>query len=379
MKERDILNYLKGRATKEEQRQMEDWLLASYENLKRFYLIKAVSVASGLRDSAKEVDTDKGYAHFENTVSSQSKSSYHRLPSIIKYAAVAILLLGVGYLFQQDFFDSNAEEVLIPVKEAITLELEDGTIEVINPEGSKKVRNVKGDLVGNQNKTQLVYNGQSDSKELVFNTLKVPYGKRFDVILSDGTRVYMNSGTTLKYPIAFLEGVNREIFLTGEAYFDVTSDVSHPFIVNAEKLKVAVLGTQFNVLAYPEDTMTDVILVEGSVGLHLGDVMDGTVLYPGQKGILNRRAKIISTQKVNTNIYTTWRTGELIFRKMSFENLAKKLERYYNIEIEIENDTIKEEIFSGSFNNETIETVLHFLSASYNMDYIIKNNTVYIR
>ncbi|WP_422080762.1 FecR family protein [Ulvibacterium sp.] len=301
----------------------------------------------------------------------------------IRYASVAALFIGVlslGYFYERGTFDTSPENILIPANEAITLQLEDGTIEIIDPDGNKEVRDSKGNLVANQEHSQLNYSNAKDVKELVYNTLTVPYGKRFDVVLSDGTTVFMNSGTELKYPVVFLEKGNREVFVQGEAYFDVTSNNGRPFVVNAEGLNVEVLGTEFNVMAYPEDGMTDVILVEGSVGLTIEDTaQENVVLSPGEKGILDKNANTIATQKVNTNIYTAWRTGELVFRRMPFENLIKKLERHFNVSIVIENEALKQEVFSASFNNETIEAVLGFLNESYNIDYTIAENIIYIQ
>src|SRR5690606_36367432 len=108
----------------------------------------------------------------------------------------------------------------------------------------------------------------TNSDKLAYNTLKIPFGKKFRLQLSDGTMVHINSGSTLKYPIKFIAGENRQVYLDGEAFFDVAKDKKHPFIVNADNLNVRVLGTHFNVSNYPEDAVTDVVLVEGSVGMY---------------------------------------------------------------------------------------------------------------
>ncbi len=336
-----------------------------------------------LLDELPETKPEKAaalYAQIQDKVKQQS--TVRSKSRIWKYASVAAVFIGVlavGYFYQQGAFDSSEEGLLVPAHESITLQLEDGSIQVIDPTSSKTVRDAQGNLVANQDQSQLDYTEAGGSEVLVYNTLTVPYGKRFDVVLSDGTTVYLNSGTELKYPVSFLDEGNREVFVEGEAYFDVTSDTDRPFIVNAEALNVEVLGTEFNVFAYPEDARTDVVLVEGSVALAIGESTGNTVLSPGEKGIMDRVSQTIDTEKVNTNIYTAWRKGELVFRRMPFENLVKKLERHYNVTIEIENETLKKEVFSASFNNETIETVLGFLNDSYNIEYIIKDNTVYIQ
>lgn len=374
-----LLKFIQGECTREE----IEKLLAYVKSNKAIEGMPSLEDVLSLLDEVPDMEYAKSQAIYSTILEQgkrRSKTGFRK--RIIRYASVAAIFIGIltlGYFYQQGAFDASPENILMPANEAITLQLEDGTIEVIDPDSNKEVRDSKGNLVANQEERQLNYLDTRNVQELVYNTLTVPYGKRFDVVLSDGTIVFMNSGTELKYPVAFLKKGNREVFVQGEAYFNVASDNERPFVVNAEDLNVNVLGTEFNVLAYPEDGLTDVVLVEGSLGLTIGDTAENVVLSPGEKGILDRGTNTIATQEVNTSIYTAWRTGELVFRRIPFENLAKKLERHYNVSIVIENEALKQEIFSASFNNETIETVLGFLNDSYNIDYTIAENTIYIQ
>ena len=300
-----------------------------------------------------------------------------------KYASVAAVFIGVltlGYFYLQGFFGTDTEQLLVPPNEAITLQLEDGTLRVLNEDATEQIMDVQGDVVANQEQSQLDYTGAGSTEGLVYNTLKVPYGKRFDVVLSDGTTVYLNSGTELKYPVSFLTKGTREVFVEGEAYFDVNPDSERPFIVNAEALNVEVLGTEFNVLAYPEDGMTDVVLVEGRVGLYADETKSEktTVLTPGQKGSFDKSEENVFTERVNTTVYTAWRTGELVYRNLPFKNIARKLERHYNINIRLHNEELGEEPFSASFTNKTLEEVLSYFDELYGIEYKIENNQVLI-
>ena len=292
-----------------------------------------------LLDGLPETKPEKAATLYAQ-IQKKAKQQYNEKPKSKKwkYASVAAVFIGVltvGYFYQQGAFDSTPNVILAPANESITLQLEDGTIEVIDPTATKDVRDSNGNLVANQTQSQLDYSDSGETEELVYNTLTVPYGKRFDVVLSDGTTIHMNSGTELKYPVSFLKEGNREVYVEGEAYFDVTSDTARPFIVNAEKLNVEVLGTEFNVLAYPEDGLTDVVLVEGSVGMYADDAKNenSTILTPGLKGSFDKNDESVATEPVNTSVYTAWLTGELVFRRMPFENLVKKLERHYNVTI----------------------------------------------
>ena len=201
--------------------------------------------------------------------------------------------------------------------------------------------------------------------------------------LSDGTTVHLNSGTTLKYPVKFIAGENRQVFLDGEAFFDVAKDKKHPFIVNADNLNVRVLGTHFNVSNYPEDAVTDVVLVEGSVGMYNVkeefDANKNTVLKPGYKGSFNKQNNVIFTKPVITDIYTSWINGGLTFRNMTFKNIITKLERRYNVTIVNKNEKLANEKFNASFSDESIEKVMSYFNDIHGINYTIKNNQILIK
>ena len=298
--------------------------------------------------------------------------------TLFKYAAIAIVFLSIGYLFKNNVFLKTKQNI-IP-SESITLQLENGDIKIIKSDGTSQLVDAKGNQIGLQTGNQIVYNNASNKETLAYNTLTVPYGKRFEIQLSDGTNVHLNSGTSLKFPVKFIKGKNREVFLNGEAFFIVAKDKKHPFIVNADNLNVEVLGTEFNVSAYPEDTTTDVVLVKGSVGMYndIQTLKTGTMLIPSTKGTLNKKDQQISMQRVNTLIYTSWIQGGLFFRNIPFENITKKLERHYNKKIVITNEKLKTEVFNANFNDEPIEKILSYFSDSYNIKYKITNNTIYI-
>lgn len=299
--------------------------------------------------------------------------------SVMKYAAVFVCLMGIAYFLKDSLFtNSNYNQQIIVKDDAIVLELEDGKTEILNPSSSKVVHNGQGLVVGKQSKNVIQYSDSLKLETLVYNTLRVPFGKQFDLVLSDGTKVFLNSGTSLKYPVKFLSGQKREVFLKGEAFFDVEKDNNRPFTVNANELDVAVLGTQFLVSLYEEDEEVSVVLVEGSVDLYKDNDSVTTRLTPGTRGVLDYNTGLINTKNVKTSIYTAWIDGVLIFRNETFENISRKLERVYNITIVNRDSDFSKEVFNASFNNETIEDILSYFKDSYDMDYIIEDNIIYI-
>src|SRR5688572_10394238 len=306
-----------------------------------------------LLDKIEEMDTPEVERIFNSIILAGKERDRHNLglyqkrSSLIKYAAVIVILIGLSSLlyFQPEGNpngDNNTENTRnaadnsnVP-SESITLQLPNGQVKIISEDQDLEVRDQNGKVVGKQTGNQLVYDNGTAEEELSYNRLTVPFGKKFELFLSDGTRAYLNAGTSIKYPVKFLKGQDRLVFLTGEAFFEVAEDAEHPFIIKADELNIRVLGTKFNVSTYPEDPATDVVLVEGSVGLYgTTEEFDAKtfLLEPGHKGSFDKKEGKLVSEAVPTNVYTSWIDGELVFRNMSFENILKKMERNYNVTI----------------------------------------------
>ena len=299
--------------------------------------------------------------------------------SYIKYAAIILLFFCIGY-FVNNSLTTEDNSVSIVEEEHITLEREDGTIEILQTNSSKNLKNTDGNIVGRQAGNTISYSNNVVNNASDNNTIKVPYGKRFSLVLSDSTKVFLNSGSSLRYPTRFSNTDSRQVFLVGEAYFSVTKDGDRPFLVKSKQMEVQVVGTEFNFSTYPEDYSTEVVLVEGLVNLtsDFHDKGRPTKLLAGSKAEFNRFDQKIEVSKVDTRLYTSWRTGELIFRNMPLKKIIIKLERFYNVTIINNNKALGEELFNASFKNESIENILKYLHESYSIEYTITNNMVHI-
>ncbi|NIJ43899.1 hypothetical protein FHR24_000338 [Wenyingzhuangia heitensis] len=342
------------------------------EQQHRNYLLKKI-------DEHKIEDWNK----IQNQLYPTSKVRY--LKWISGVAAVFMLGLGLSYLYTSKNTSTEIPLVANITSEDITLKLADGNIQIIKANGEGEIVNKKGKVLGSQKGTLLNYKNQlsfNHVQKLMYNELVVPYGKTFQLVLSDGTSVHLNSGTTLKYPVKFIKGKKRQVYLTGEAYFNVAKDKSHPFIVNANNLNVRVLGTQFNVSSYPEDGHIKTVLVEGSVALYDKDKtykkQNIALLTPGHKAVWGVKNKHITIRKVDTSIYTNWINGEIVFEHIKFKYIIKKLERHYNIKIKNKNKELENQVFTATFTTETLQEVLNSFKANYPFEYIKQGNTITI-
>ena len=202
-------------------------------------------------------------------------------------------------------------------------------------------------------------------------------GERSKITLPDNTTVWLNACSSISYDYDFGKQT-RTVFLNGEAFFDVHKDASTPFVVSTENMTCRVTGTLFNVYAFGNDNIESVVLVDGAVTIEIGDY--SIDVNPGELFEFDKETRRISSQQTNTDIHTGWRYGELMFEQMSFEELAKRLERNFYVTFVFENESVKRKSFGGTFRQyDSLETILKVISASAPIRYSIERDTVYIR
>ncbi|MBD0832567.1 FecR family protein [Aestuariibaculum sediminum] len=309
----------------------------------------------------------------------QKKSSkVIRLNSILKYAAIFVVLMGLTFALKLKYFNQNSS--LTIEDQPIILELANGTKQKIDQNKTIKITNEKGLIIANQEEDKLSYKTTKSEEVLVYNTLKIPYGKKLKLELSDGSLITLNSGTTFKFPEHFLSHGQRKVFINGEAFFEIEKDKKRPFIVHVNDVNVEVLGTKFNVSSYPEDDFINTVLVSGSVKLsnNANSSIYEKILKPGERGSWNHSSKEFVVETVDTHLYTAWVDGKLLFRNMTFKNIRNKLERHYNVEIVNNNQELDNLSFLASFDIETIEEVIETFKRNYGINYQIKDNKIII-
>ena len=290
--------------------------------------------------------------------------------SLLLVAAVFICVFGLSYLADFNKIDTDSKNIILTTSSGQKVILDADEIQLKKLDG----------IVETKSNT-LVYNKDENLETFVKNTIDVPYGKRFKLNLSDGTLVYLNSGSSFTYPVSFIDGIDREVFLSGEAFFDVSSDSLNTFKVVSTGSYVEVYGTKFNFKDYQEDNFSEVILTEGSLGVkNTISNSETIVLRPGDKAKVNYAGDGVEIKEVNTMLYTSWIDGRIIFRDENINNMITKLERIYDVIIINNNDKLNDEYINATILTETesIENVLDYLEEIYNLNYKIINNKIII-
>ncbi len=297
-------------------------------------------------------------------------------------AAIAILLISINY--------SNGLHNSSKIKNYVHT----SDIDIHNDGDVKLVLNDKEEIKIAESSSSITYSSSGDELDInnskkveqssknTFNTIIVPYGKRTKITLSEGTKVWLNSGSKLTYPVTF-NGDKREVHLTGEAIFDVRHNSQQPFYVITDNYDIKVLGTVFNVSSYQDDSYTSTALERGSVEIkYQGNSIFGkssVKIKPGTIAVYNSKVKGMKTRKVDVAKYMSWRDGKFIFKKQRMDLIIKKLSRYYNVNISIESEELKSQTFSGHLDlKESIEKVLEVMKQSTDLKYKVENKNFII-
>lgn len=303
------------------------------------------------------------------------------IPGVFKITAAIIILIGtVTFLYLQQFPRQD-----FPQEEVILSEVYPGERKAFLIKHNGQGIELKGDHVkiDEQNdinihidSTGLRYDSEYilSLPEVQYNTLVVPRGGEFSLVLADGTKVWLNADSELKYPVQFV-GETREVSVKGEAYFEVTKQEGKPFIVKTSLGNITVLGTQFNVSIYPGKETLVTTLVEGKVSCNLPDG-ENAILKPNQQLLIAKDGKY-SVKTVNTKYYTCWKDGNFLFEEMRLEDILEQLSRWYDIHIFYSNEEVKDLHFSGDLSRfKNIDTFIEMFKKSSDVKLTLQGKTL---
>ena len=302
-------------------------------------------------------------------------------------AAVFALILGGVVLYKGHFSQEKKvpeltrriTSVLQPGANKAVLHLADGRELVLNDASRAKVETKEG--VVEVDSMGVVYGIKVDSvsteREQACHVMSIPRGGEFHLTLADGTQVWLNSETELRFPVHFAGG-ERNVYLKGEAYFDVAKDSAHPFVVKTSMGDIKVLGTAFNVSVYDE-RMIAATLEKGSI-CYLKDTRKGVLIKPGEQLISTEGSDLPVVRKVNTRLYTAWKDNLFCFEEQHLDQIMSTLARWYDFQVKFESEELKKLELSGTLDKYSdIQPLLRLFELGTDVKFEIQNKVIYVR
>ena len=371
-----IKRCLTGDCTPEEEAELNAWLCESAAN-KRFFDSMLNRAGREKREEVfARINEKEALKRFDRKIGYRQKETFLR--RAVSSAAVALLAIStLFFLFNRESRqDIEKQMALLPGKKQATLVLSSGeeiTLQLLNPQ--KEIARYAGVKVMNE-EGKLVYQ-DSIGEEVTeqFNELITPRAGEYQVTLSDGTVVWLNADSYLRYPVAF-NHEKREVHLTGEAYFEVAKDAERPFYVVANGVWVKVYGTEFNVNTHRREVV-QTTLVSGRVGVRVGAEGEETILSPNQMLEYNTRTGKVDVQDVDAYNYVAWKSGEFMFDNERLEDIMRQLQLWYDIEVLYMSEELKDERFTGNVTRFVeIANVLNILERTGGVTFSVKGRSV---
>ncbi|NII29063.1 DUF4974 domain-containing protein [Pseudoflavitalea sp. X16] len=268
-------------------------------------------------------------------------------------AAVIVVASGLYWWFKPTSVQPAQQPIAVtdaaPGGNKAVLTLADGSQVTLRDAANGMLANQGGVQVIKLDSGRLTYSlptGREGKREVVYNTLSTPRGGQYQLSLPDGTKVWLNASSSIRYPVAFT-GAERKVEVTGEVYFEVTKKPQQPFIVVANKAAIRVLGTHFNIMAYPEEKAMQTTLLEGSLRVESNDKK--ALLKPGQQGVLVHASGALSVREVDTEEAVAWVRGQLSMKYVDVAAFMRQVSRWYDVDVVFEGE-VPAMSFSGSIN-----------------------------
>lgn len=365
-----IIKRIKSELIHTESAELDQWLSESEANQTLFNKIIDNRHLQAKEEIYHLFDKERVWSNIESQIDTAPRFLYMKLNQL-KYAAAILLpliMIGAYLIIQQSNSIDNdstfAESVIIPGNDKAILKLANGEEIVLSDSKTISINLNNGSQVQNSDNA-LVYTIDSETNTYSkpeYNELVVPVGGKYKVQLADGSIVQLNAGSSLRFPVSFTDSV-RQVFLVGEAYFDVTH-TGKAFIVSNDNMDIRVLGTSFNVRAYKEDKIIHTTLVEGKVAVQNNNDSTSELLYlsPSEQFQFNKNTSQSTVSQVDTEIYTAWVNGKFYFQNESLDNIMIELARWYDFEYQFVNESLKEYHYTGRISRtENIENLLYMI------------------
>ena len=378
-KEIRIREYLSGELSEAGRQEFREWLA------------KDMDVRRIFKEQVKQMHLIRWAEHWdvidEETARRQvvARMRQRRLRiGFVRYAAVVVVMLVAVLVIWAGRYQSKELPVLAvvstPVVNVPVLKLANGKEIPISSRNTEIIRSTRRVDIQLADSGRLEYVAKSDSivGEVEYNTLVVPQGCEFNIVLADGSRVWLNAGSSLRYPEAFSRD-ERKVFLSGEAYFEVEHDESTPFIVNTEVMDLQVLGTSFNIKAYDNENTVVTTLVSGKIRQEFPNVGKKIVLTPSRQSVFDRVSGKLETKQADIQETLAWREGKIIANNERLEDIFRQLSRWYDFKVVYTLPSLKDiRFYLHSNRYAEVRTILEHLQTTKGIRFTYAENTIYV-
>ena len=366
-----------GKLTGTEQQELEEWIRASRMNRESYDRIISGRGVIRLMELEKQIDTDRSFKKL--TVRLKWRCWKRRILTAGVAAMVMIGIMSAFWWWEQEGItvpESAGQPGIKPGGNCAVLVLGNGCrVDLQKDCDTLQLPGISWD----HRKGTIVYDGRENKTGwLEKNTLMVPLRGEYRLVLGDGTKVWLNSASSLNYPVQFAEK-ERCVELDGEAYFEVTPDPERPFIVKSGDVQTRVLGTSFNIQAYRNEKSVYTTLLTGSIRVAVADGGDAVVLTPGREAIWEKGSGAIQVEAVNAEDAIAWRYGNFIFEEEDIEVVMRMLSRWYEVEFVFDGGRKEKHTFSGRMSkDESLDTVLETIELAGGPEFRREGNIIHL-
>lgn len=373
-----VAGYIRKTLTRQEHDELDAWVEASDENMRMFEELTDEKNIEANLQWMDRVNTEEQLKSVKQGLVFNKPAVKARSTRLWSYSIAAALILVAAGIFivrqmaskQTSDASTASQAVILPQKNTSTITLSDGSIVELSKIDNGALRDSSGARKAGD---QLVYSG-AGSNEVQFHTLTTSVGGQFSIQLSDGSRVWLNATSSMKYPTTFV-GTERIVELSGEGYFEIAKDATRPFKVKmADNTTVTVLGTHFNISDYTSEVPREITLLEGSVAVTKGD--QKRTLQPGEQ-LQIQDGNMQLVKGVDTEEVTGWKDGQFVFKDADIKRIMQQVMRWYDVQVVYQDNVAH--LFNASISRkEDLSKLLHLLELTGKIHFKVQNKTIYV-
>lgn len=373
-----ILRYRENTLSPDETEELEEWLKESPEHREQLENLNTRAFLQQKYRLEQTIDTAAAYAAFSRRIAKERPRKLRKWFAWTAVAALFAVIVGIYWfwpatvsrepLAQNPFIPAGGNEAVLTLANGERLHLQGAT--------TTSIRQDDGSVAEVSSASLAYKNNASLSDTLLYNSLHIPRKGEFNLVLSDGTQIWLNSESTVRYPTNFLPG-QRKIQLRGEAYLEVAPDRTSPFVIETGKARIEVLGTSFNLRAYEDEQIIQTTLAEGRVCVTTGT--QRMELVPGEQGCVDAKTGNMVKKVVDVRIYTAWKDGRFVFEGQTLEEIMRTLARWYDVEVVFSSDKTRNIKFTGNLKRyDDFGQIVSMLELACPAKFLISGTTISI-